>query len=289
MASKIKNIWFKWFNLIVVTLIVSFTSINAFSENPLTFLSSALTTDYCQQLLVKGVITHANPVSCARLRRIYFSYLDESSNVKQDGEWVVLDVLAAKVVALTQKLLEQNFVIYNAKPIENYQGDDEISMADNNSSAFNGRTITGASSWSLHAYGAAIDINPVQNPFIDINVDGTARISPLQSAHYAVNRSSQRPGKLPRLGLAEEVVDTFALHGFFIWGGDWDYPIDYQHFQVGPRSFVGTLAAMEPHKAEVLLDQYISLYRRCKQNRHPGLKLEEVRAECADIVISEMR
>lgn len=104
-----------------------------------------------------------------------------------------------------------------------------------------------------------------------------------------MNRSNQRPGKLPRLGLAEEVVDMFAQHGFFIWGGDWNYPIDYQHFQVGPRSFVGTLLAMEPHKAEVLLDQYISLYISCKSRHQFDLQPRQIRAKCVAAVIAEMR
>jgi hypothetical protein len=282
------NSLFKY-NTVFLGLLMGFVSSSVSSENPLIFSSSALTNNYCQQLLSKGIITKANPVSCERLRRIEFSYLDENSKVKEDGELVVLDVLAPKVVALTKKLLEQKFVVFKAKPIEDYQGDDQLSMADNNSSAFNGRAITGGSSWSLHAYGAAIDINPIQNPFIDIDADGTAHISPIKSARYAVNRSNQRPGKLPRPGLAEEVVDTFAQYGFFIWGGDWNYPIDYQHFQVGPRSFVGTLVAMEPHNAEVLLDKYISMYLNCKQRRQFKLKPKQVRAECVAVVIAEMR
>jgi hypothetical protein len=89
--------------------------------------------------------------------------------------------------------------------------------------------------------------------------------------------------------LAEEVVDTFAQYGFFIWGGDWNYPIDYQHFQVVPRSFMGTLVAMEPHKAEVLLDKYISMYLNCKQSLQFKLKPKQVRAECVAVVIAGMR
>lgn len=277
------------FNVIFLGLLMGFISNVVSSEESQGFSFSILSNDCCQQLLAEGVITNNNPVLCERLRRINFSYLDESSKIKHDGEWVVLDVLAPKVVALTKKLLEQKFIIFNAKPIEDYNGDDQLSMADNNSSSFNGRAITGGSSWSLHAYGAAIDINPVQNPFIEIDADGTARISPIKSARYAVNRLNQRPGKLPRLGMAEDVVDTFAQFGFFIWGGDWNYPIDYQHFQVGPRSFVGTLVAMEPHKAEVLLDKYISMYLSCKQNRQSDLEQRKVRAECAGRVIAEMR
>lgn len=289
MKSNVRRKFLSEFNTVFLSLLLGFISNAAFGEASLIFSSSAITNNYCQQLLAEGVITNTNPVPCERLRRIKFSYLDENLKVQQNGELVVLDVLASKVVGLTKKLLEQQFIIFKAKPIEDYQGDDQLSMTDNNSSAFNGRAITGGSSWSLHAYGAAIDINPVQNPFLDIEADGTARISPMKSAHYAVNRSNQRPDKLPRPGFAEDVVDTFAQYGFFIWGGDWNYPIDYQHFQVGPRSFVGTLVDLEPHTAEVLLDKYILMYLNCKQRRQFEQKPKQVRAECAGAVIGKMR
>lgn len=147
MTFKITKLRFKQLNSrllsLIITLTVILTTTTAFGDNSLTFSSSSLSNGYCQQLLAEGVITHANPVFCERLKRINFSYSDENSKIKQDGELVVLDVLAPKVIALTKALLKQKFVIYSAKPIENYQGDDELSMAANNSSAFNGRAITG--------------------------------------------------------------------------------------------------------------------------------------------------
>ncbi|NVK42533.1 MAG: M15 family metallopeptidase [Oceanospirillaceae bacterium] len=218
----------------------------------------------CAKLAEAGVFTAGNPVRCQRLSRVRFSYLSDDGVIRHDGQLVVLDAIAPNVESLMDELLERRFYIAKAQPVEAYAGDDQASMADNNTSAFNGRAVTGGSKWSLHAYGAAIDLNPVQNPFIDIAEDGTAQISPARSARYSVNRSEQRPGKSSRGGMAENVVDLFARHGFFVWGGDWNYPIDYQHFQIGPRSFVEALASSNADEGRRLIEQYTSLYSQCR-------------------------
>lgn len=255
----------------------------------LEFTSSALTTEECNQLRFENVITKINPVPCNRLSRVNFSYMNELGVIKQDGILVVFDLLAPKVSALMQELLNKNFIISKARPIEAYHGDDNASMEDNNTSAFNGRAMIGSSHWSLHAYGAAIDINPIQNPFIEIEKDGTAKISPTKSAYYAVNRLNHRLGKSQRPGMAEDVVDIFAEHGFFVWGGYWDYPIDYQHFQVGPRSFVEKLVATERSNGEELLNKYISMYLNCRRTRQSNLNQTKARAVCLDAVVAKMQ
>lgn len=252
------------------------------------FNSTHLSRSDCNYLISKKVITESNPVPCSRLSKVTFGYLNEKGDIANDGVLVVLDILAPKVEEAMKKLLEHKFIIFKARPVEEYNGDDEASMSDNNTSAFNGRAITGGSSWSLHAYGAAIDINPVQNPFIDINEDGTAKISPEKSARYAVNRLNQRPGKTSRVGMAEEIVDIFAEYGFFVWGGYWNYPIDYQHFQVGPRSFVEALIRTTPDEGERLLNKYISMYSNCRKNQKADKNSEKLRAQCVDYVVSEM-
>lgn len=239
----------------------------------------------CRTLETTGVITADNPLPCERLARVRFSYLSDDGAIKSDGELVVLDVIAPQVAALADELLQRRFYIARARPVEAYGGDDQASMADNNTSAFNGRPITGGSRWSLHAYGAAIDINPVQNPFVDIADDGQARISPASSAHVAVNRSEARPGKAPRSGMAESVVDLFARHGFFVWGGDWNYPIDYQHFQIGPRSFVETLASGSAREGSDQIERYRTLYADCRAGGDAGAASRQA---CVEKVIAAM-
>ncbi|MDX1756007.1 MAG: M15 family metallopeptidase [Marinobacter sp.] len=249
----------------------------------------ALSAAECRQLRTGGVITASNPVPCHRLSKVSFSYASDHGEIKGDGELVVLDVLAPNVAAITDELLARKFYIARARPIEAYGGDDQASMADNNTSAFNGRRITGGRGWSTHAYGVAIDLNPVQNPYIQIRPDGTARILPPSSARYAVNRSDSRPNKAPRPGMAEHVTDLFARNGFFVWGGDWNYPIDYQHFQVGPRSFVQSLASLSVEDGRALLNRYIALYTACMAEGVNQDPFRRQRAGCIEQVFEAMR
>src|SRR5690606_20285183 len=151
----------------------------------------------------------------------------------------------------------------HARAMMHYRGDDEAAMRDNNTSAFNDRAITGGTVPSLHAYGLAIDINPVQNPYVEIAGDGNARFHPAAGSRYA-NRAAARPGKPARAGMAEDVVELFAQHGFTTWGGDWDAPIDYQHFQVS-RTLAQKLAALPPEQARAAFDAHATAYRRCRK------------------------
>jgi hypothetical protein len=149
-----------------------------------------------------------------------------------------------------------------------YDADDAKSMADNNTSALNHREITGGGLNSLHSYGLAIDINPVQNPYVKRSGE-VLSFSPQAGIDYA-NRLNLRPGRLPRPGMAEEVVDVFADHGFAIWGGYWDNPIDYQHFEVG-RAMAEKLAGSAPSLARGLFAKWIESYRQCRR-KNPGVK-----------------
>jgi len=247
-----------------------------------------LSTLECAKLESVGIYTADNPVPCSRLSKVKFSYVTDDGVINNDGEIVVFDSIAPKVASLTDALLTRKFYIAKARPVEAYGGDDHASMADNNTSAFNGRNITGSSIWSLHAFGAAIDLNPLQNPFIEISEDGQAQISPSGSAHYSVNRSEERPGKPKRSGMAENVVDLFAMHGFFVWGGDWNYPIDYQHFQIGPRSFVEALASKNIADGQRLIDHYIFMYTTCRSKEKSGDGFNASRKECVAEVLDDM-
>lgn len=276
------------FSSIALSLVLGVFSYVDASELKSSFSYQSLTKKDCSELFTKGVITKDNPVPCMRLSKVSFSYLNEFNQIKNDGELVVLDLLAPHVLKIMQELLNDKFVIYKALPIEAYNGDDLKSMNDNNSSAFNGRAIIGGDRWSIHAYGAAIDINPIQNPFVEIAEDGTAKISPIASAHYGINRLKQRPGKPMRLGMAEDALDVFANNGFFVWGGFWNYPIDYQHFQVGPRSFIKKLVALDLKDGRNLLNKQISIYKSCSKARKNEIDKAAVRSECINFVISQM-
>jgi hypothetical protein len=142
-------------------------------------------------------------------------------------------------------------------PVNRYDGDDDASMADNNTSSFNDRVVSGGTSLSMHAYGLAIDLNPVQNPFLE-SIGATRRISPDGGKTY-LNRAELRPG------MAEQVIDVFADNGFLIWGGDWHNPIDYQHFQLD-REMAEQLARLSGAAAREVFEKRTEHYRQCRQS-----------------------
>ncbi len=215
----------------------------------------------CRAMQELDVLHKNAAVSCAQLRIVYFSYLGFDGKVHDDGAVMVMAALADHVQAIFATLLQRKFAIAGAQLMQHYRGDDLAAMRANNTSAFNDRAVTNGSAPSLHAYGAAIDINPIQNPFVEFEDAGKTRYSPAAGSKYA-NRLVVRPGKAVRKGMAEDVVDVFAENGFLIWGGDWDAPIDYQHFQIS-RTLAKRLAALPVAQAQVVFNDYVNSYRHC--------------------------
>jgi hypothetical protein len=142
------------------------------------------------------------------------------SGAAQTGQLVVAATLADEVVALFARLFELRFPIARMAPVDVYGGDDDASMAANNTSGFNFRYVAGTDVLSHHAHGVAIDINPVCNPMI---VAG--QVFPPAAVSY-LDRGDVRPGMITRPG---PVVELFDAHGWQ-WGGDWSHMKDYHHF-----------------------------------------------------------
>jgi hypothetical protein len=217
---------------------------------------SPLSNELCTDMRLHKTLKSGSVVDCRRLALVTFSYFGFDGEIHHDGELVVLDAAADRVANIFEKLIELHFPIQRARLLDHYDGDDEASMADNNTSAFNDRSIAGSASVSIHAYGLAIDLNPVQNPSCERR-QGALHISP-KSGEDFLNRADARPG------MAEAVVDIFAENGFPIWGGDWQNPIDYQHFQVG-RDLARRLAQASSADAKVIFETQIEQYQRCRQ------------------------
>lgn len=190
--------------------------------------ASPLTNELCLEMKLHKTLRAHSVVGCQRLALVRFSYFGFDGQIHDDGEIIVLSAAADRIAKIFGALLEMHFPIKQAKLLNHYDGDDEASMADNNTSAFNDRPISGGSSISIHAYGLAIDINPIQNPFCRRQY-GTLHVSPKAGGNY-LNRTHARPG------MAEVVIDVFAENGFPIWGGDWKSPIDLSAFP-GRSSF----------------------------------------------------
>lgn len=159
------------------------------------------------------------PVAPDGLRIITMSHWNYAGSVST-GKLVVAASLANQVVEIFSDLYDARFPIERMELVDNYDGDDDQSMAANNTSAFNCRLVTGGSSYSEHSYGRAIDINPVVNPY----VKGSTVLPPAGSAY--VDRSLDAPGMIHA---NDEVVQAFAARGW-IWGGTWSSLKDYQHF-----------------------------------------------------------
>lgn len=214
------------------------------------------------EMLKKGTIAEEAPVQIERLRLVRVPFVD-FNGVEKTGQIIVLDAVANAVGAIFTELYKQKFPLEKVELITMYDGNDDASMSDNNSSAHNYRKVAGTSRLSLHAYGTAIDINPVQNPYI-LFEDGSnqATFLPPNSIGYA-NRMINRLGKIDQKGFAEEVVEVFARHGYYWWGGYWDTPIDYQHFQLD-RNVSYVLAQMNETEAKWFFELLKNYYNEFK-------------------------
>jgi hypothetical protein len=186
------------------------------------------------------------PVGCERLVLVRFAYIGFEGQEHGDGELVVLDALADQVAAIFAELKGRRFPIAQARLMNAYNGDDDASMEANNTSAFNDRNVVGSNAMSTHAYGAAIDINPIQNPSYD-RVNGVRVLVPKAGAPYA-KRAPLRPG------MAESVIQIFAAHGFTVWGGRFR-DADYQHFAIS-RTLVRKLVRLPPAEARAMFNTF---------------------------------
>ena len=162
------------------------------------------------------------PLGPEGLRRVRLSHWGFDDQV-HEGALVVSAEVAEGVVAVFATLFDQRFPIRRIEPVDAFGGDDDASMAADNTSAFNCRSAVapGPPQWSAHAYGRAIDVNPVENPYL-LGSD----ILPPAGAEY-VDRSTYRPGMAVPGGV---LTSAFAAAGWS-WGGTWSSP-DYQHFHI---------------------------------------------------------
>ena len=216
-----------------------------------------LTSEQCAAMQQNKVLSTENPVKCERLAQVSFRYRDFEGHLHNDGNVVVLDVVAPQVQGIFDALLQRRFPLHKARPLDAYLGDDEASMQDNNSSAFNGRPMTGGGAWSKHAYGVAIDLNPLQNPYIGKDANQQIVVLPPAAREQYLARTPLRPG------MAEDVQDIFFRHGFMIWGGNWKQPIDYQHFEIGSRDFIAHLLSLPLQEARREFASYANTYVAC--------------------------
>lgn len=166
------------------------------------------------------------PVPLARLRLVTVDHWGFDGRLHV-GEIVVNADAAQDVLLVFEALFDARYPIDRMQPVDAYRGDDGRSMAANNTSGFNCRYATGHPGiWSEHAFGLAIDVNPVQNPY----VSASGSVSPPRGAGF-VGRSGRVPGVIHP---GDPVVRAFADIGWS-WGGSWLATKDYQHFSANGR------------------------------------------------------
>lgn len=238
-----------------------FTSSHAVAAEGVLPVDDAL----CAGMRIAHVLNPGAPVGCDRLRLVQFGYVDFKGQVHTDGRVVVMDAVADRVLRIFQTLRAKRFPIAKAKLMDAYNGDDEASMADDNTSSFNVRPIKGGTHMSLHAFGLAIDLNPVENPYVT-RKGANFVIDPPAGENF-FNGNVQRRN---RRGTAEAVVEVFAENGFSRWGGSWHDPIDFQHFDVG-REMADTLVGLPPEQAKAEFEHSIARLRAC-QKTEPGCR-----------------
>ena len=142
------------------------------------------------------------------------------------GELVVNKEISADILEIMRELYEISYPIEQVRLVDYYEGDDELSMAANNSSAFNWRPLTGSTTKiSRHAMGMAIDINPLYNPYYKF-YHGLETIKPEEGEPY-VDRMSGYPYQIEE----GDVCYRLFMERGFKWGGEWSSLRDYQHFE----------------------------------------------------------
>lgn len=168
-----------------------------------------------------GVSWHQGcPVSLDALRAVRLAYWG-FDGAAHTGTLIVAVNATRAITSAFGRLFAAHFPIAQITPIDAYGGDDDRSTAANNTSAFNCRPITAGRTWSQHAYGTAVDINPVQNPYV--RRDGSV-LDP-NAARYT-DRSLTLPGMIHS---GDAVTSAFAAVGWG-WGGRFSSIKDYQHF-----------------------------------------------------------
>lgn len=168
-----------------------------------------------------------NPVPLEDLRLVSVSYWGFDDQVHQ-GAMIFHKIVAEEIREIFEEIFDAHFPIEKMVFVDVYQVIDERSAEDNNSYSFCSRAITMGTAFSLHSYGLAVDLNPVQNPYLRGNL-----LIPNNAEAY-LDRTEDLKGMI----LPNSVVYNAFIKRGWDWGGDW-MPIrgyvDYQHFDKDPE------------------------------------------------------
>jgi hypothetical protein len=165
------------------------------------------------------------PVGLAELRVVTATYHGFDGR-DRSGRVIVNRDVAQQVLGVLRRLYDDGFPIRQMAPVDAYGGNDDRSVAADNTSAFNCRTVEGTRRYSEHAYGLAIDVNPIENPYVT-----RAGTTEHRASRPYLRRSPFRPGMAAE---GHALVRAFDAIGWG-WGGRWSGTKDYQHFSASGR------------------------------------------------------
>ena len=173
-----------------------------------------------QKAEMRGISWHRGcPVGLSDLRLLTLDFWGFGGRLRA-GRLIVHETQAWRIKRVFRRLFDAGFRIRQMVPIDVYDGNDRRSMEADNTSGFNCRFVSGTTRWSQHAYGKAIDINPIENPYVS-----GSHVSPTAGAPFA-DRTKRARGMIHG---GDEVVRAFA-NANWKWGGYWTSYKDYMHF-----------------------------------------------------------
>jgi hypothetical protein len=165
------------------------------------------------------------PVPLRDLRAIVFRHWGFDGAVRT-GTLIAHRDVATDLIRVFRRLYAARFPLRRVRPVDAYGGSDFRSIEADNTSAFNCRYVDGTTRWSEHAYGRAIDVNPIENPYV---TSGGTTSHPASRPY--LRRSPARPGMAVE---GSSLVRAFDAVGWG-WGGRWSGAKDHQHFSASGR------------------------------------------------------
>lgn len=207
---------------IVIILIISTIFLSAGFRGDIYPITSSI-----KSRIIRGNSFHNGcPVPLKDLRYLKMTYLGFDGK-EHIGEMIVNRTIAKEVVSIFKELYNIKYPIHSMRLVSDYKGNDWLSIENDNTSAFNCRNATNSGKWSKHAYGKAIDINPIENPYIRIN----GKISHKASYKYKIrqHKNLKNPADRAMLLKGDKALKAFIKRGWF-WGRYFKSAKDLQHF-----------------------------------------------------------
>lgn len=181
--------------------------------------------DRAQARRMRGVSWRPGcPVPLRDLRLLRLRHWGFDGRVRT-GRLIVHADAARDLVGVFRRLYAARFPIRRMVPVDAYGGSDFRSIEADNTSAFNCRRVEGSRRWSEHAFGRALDVNPIENPYV-----AHGRTAHPASVPY-LDRARLRPGMAYEGGVLVRAFDAIGWG----WGGRWAAVKDYQHFSASGR------------------------------------------------------